>query len=259
MALGPGTAEVLGTVLVAPPVEEVAKALALLLIATVGRHQFDDVLDGMVYGAAVGVGFSFVEDAFYFVGSVATAGLGAGLVTFLLRNIAFVLNHSLFGAVTGIGFGMGRIYHRNQLARFGWPVIGLCAATVLHMAHNTLAFLQLPGLLAAVVLHWAGGLGLLVLIPVIWGVERTWILSRLRREVEEGFIPAEALAALPFAGGTRASRLPWHIQRTLRRDLAALAFLRRSVEDGWSKTSPVELEQLRGRVRTCFPRQPGQT
>jgi protease PrsW len=254
MALGPGAAEVLGTVFVAPPVEEVAKAFALLLIVTIGRHQFDDVLDGMVYGAAVGVGFSFVEDAFYFVGSVSTDGLGAAGVTFGLRNIGFVLNHSLFSAVTGIGFGLARLYHRSALARFGWPVAGLGVAILLHMAHNSLAFLALPGLLAALVLHWAGGLGLLVLVPVLWSVQRAWVLGRLRLEVREGHIPEEALSALPFAGSARTVRLPWAVQRELRRHLLQLAFHRKAIEEGWTRGVPGELESLRARI--CSPFRP---
>jgi protease PrsW len=256
MALGSGPAEVLGTVLVAPPVEEVVKALALLLIVTIGRQQFDDVLDGMVYGAAVGVGFSFVEDAFYFLGSVSTDGLGGAGITFVLRNIAFVLNHSLFSAVTGIGFGLARLYHRNSLARFGWPLVGLTFAILLHMAHNSLALLQLPGLLAALILHWAGGLGLLVLVPVLWSLQRAWVVARLRLEIGEGHIPAEALSALPFAGPVRTVRLPGPVQRQLRGYLLQLAFHRKAIEEGWTRGVPGELENLRARISAPFRPRP---
>ncbi len=252
MLVGSGAAEVIGSVLVAPPVEEVAKAFAILFIVTVGRHQFDDVLDGMVYGAAVGVGFSFVEDAIYFIGSVSQDGIGAGGVIFVMRNLAFVLNHSLFSAITGIGFGLARLYHRSPLARFGWPVVGLVLAILLHMAHNGLAQLALPGLLMALVLHWAGGLGLLVLVPVLWGIQRAWVLARLRQEVGEGHIPVQALSALPFAGTLRTVRLPASVQRQLRPYLLRLAFHRKAIEDGWERGVPGELETLRERIRAPF-------
>lgn len=251
MALGPGFAQAVGSVLIAPPVEELAKALPILLIVLLYRHEFDDILDGMVYGAAVGIGFSFVEDAMYFVGSLSESGVPGGGITFALRNLAFVLNHSLFSAITGIGFGAARSSGRGGMGRILWPLAGLVAATSLHMTHNLLAQFQTPGLIAALLLHWAGGLGLLVLIPVLWGVERGWIVQRLGNEVRDGFIPADALGALPFSG--RSARLiPPSGRTALRRDLVELAFHRKSAEDGWAQPPEGELDLLRARIRGRF-------
>ena len=249
MSLGQRTAEVIGTILVAPPVEEIAKGLALLLVVTLYRKEFDDVLDGLVYGAAVGIGFSFAEDAVYFAGAVAQSGLEGGAAIFALRNLAFALNHSLFTAFTGIGFGVARVFNRSLAARIGWPLAGLFAATALHAAHNALAQFALPGLLAAMALHWAGGLGLLALVPFLWAVERRWIVQRLGHEVSEGFIPLEALRVLPFSGQNGRS-IPVSEWSALRRDLVELAFHRRSREDGWAETPKGELDLLRARIRS---------
>lgn len=251
MALGAGFAEIVGSVMVAPPVEEVAKAVPILLIVLLYRHEFDDILDGMVYGAAVGIGFSFVEDALYFAGSLSDSGIAGGGVIFALRNVAFALNHSLFSAITGIGFGVARSSARGGPGRVLWPLAGLLVATSLHMAHNLLAQFQAPGLIAALLLHWAGGLGLLVLVPVLWGTERRWIVRRLGAEVREGFIPAEALGALPFSGQSgRAIPAPGYAP--LRRDLVELAFHRKSREDAWAEPPAGELDLLRSRIRRRF-------
>src|SRR5438132_10506606 len=45
--------------------EELAKGLAVLLLFLVMRNEFDDVVDGIVYGAAVGLGFNFLESISY--------------------------------------------------------------------------------------------------------------------------------------------------------------------------------------------------
>src|SRR5207302_1089315 len=45
--------------------EELAKGLAVLLLFLIMRNEFDDVVDGIVYGAAVGLGFNFLESISY--------------------------------------------------------------------------------------------------------------------------------------------------------------------------------------------------
>ena len=45
--------------------EELAKGLAVVLLFLVMRNDFDDVVDGIVYGAAVGLGFNFLESIAY--------------------------------------------------------------------------------------------------------------------------------------------------------------------------------------------------
>jgi len=242
--------EPLMTVVVAPPVEEAVKALALFALILFRRREFDDVMDGLVYGAAVGIGFSFAEDLVYFVSAAGHDGLGAAFLTFLLRNLGFALNHSLFTALTGIGFGLARLYHRNAFALVGWPAAGLLAAVGFHTSHNALALLQLPGLLGALYLHLMAALSLAVLVFVLWGVERRWIARRLAQEVAEGTIPPEALEALPFLhrpGGVTPRRA-----RELRGALQQLAFHRRQADEGWSPESAEELEAYRTTVWQCM-------
>jgi hypothetical protein len=45
--------------------EELAKGAAVVLLYLVMRNDFDDVVDGIVYGAAVGLGFNFMESITY--------------------------------------------------------------------------------------------------------------------------------------------------------------------------------------------------
>lgn len=238
------------TIAVAPVVEEGIKAAALFALVAFRRREFDDVLDGMVYGAAVGIGFSFIEDLVYFVSATNANGAGAGLLTFLLRNFGFMLNHSFFTALTGMGLGLARLHHRRVLAVVGFPAAGFLAAVGLHAAHNALASLDMPGLMGALYLHLLAGIGLAVVVFLCWETERRWIAARLNEEVAEGRIPAEALAALPFL--RHAGAVPRGRGKELRRALQQLAFARRQVKDDWSPESADELEPLRERVRACM-------
>src|SRR4051794_18755620 len=48
--------------LIAPVVEETVKGILVFVLFMAYRQEFDDVLDGIIYGAVVGLGFSVVED-----------------------------------------------------------------------------------------------------------------------------------------------------------------------------------------------------
>ena len=65
-----------GAALAGPTVEEIAKTLGVVAIVLIARAQVNSVLDGVVYGAMVGLGFQIVEDIVYALGAVALAGRG---------------------------------------------------------------------------------------------------------------------------------------------------------------------------------------
>ena len=73
IALNPIVAEILGpdaTILIAAPLaapitEEVAKAAGVVLIFWLLHDEFDNMRDGFVYGALIGVGFNWFEAALY--------------------------------------------------------------------------------------------------------------------------------------------------------------------------------------------------
>jgi RsiW-degrading membrane proteinase PrsW (M82 family) len=59
----------LTAVLVGPPVEEIVKGLALVLLIWLLRGEFNNMRDGIIYGALVGLGFNMMETAFYITNS----------------------------------------------------------------------------------------------------------------------------------------------------------------------------------------------
>ncbi|MEA2527315.1 MAG: protease PrsW, partial [Thermomicrobiales bacterium] len=50
----------------APIIEEFFKGIALLVLLWFFRREFDNVLDGLVYGALIGLGFAMTENILYF-------------------------------------------------------------------------------------------------------------------------------------------------------------------------------------------------
>ena len=175
---------------VAPLTEESFKALILLAVYLLYRAEFDGVMDGILYGALVGLGFSFVENALYFLGSLQQGGWPAWGMTVALRLGLYALNHALFTACTGVGFGLARNARRPARAAL-YPLLGWTAAVGLHALHNGAAWLAeatygLSCVLGTLV-DWAGVLGMLVLILIVTRAESRW-LRALEPEVTAGTI-----------------------------------------------------------------------
>ncbi|MDX1664462.1 MAG: PrsW family intramembrane metalloprotease [Candidatus Promineifilaceae bacterium] len=184
---GPEVGNTLSAVLIAPPVEETVKALALLGIFFLLRREVDGLLDGIIYGAMVGMGFAMIENIFYFLTVYGESGVEAWQTNIFMRAILFGLNHSLFTSMTGLGLAVGR-FARSKTVRFLAPVGGWTVAVALHAFHNLAA--SVGGLLCFILplTDW-GGVWLLMLI-IVWALiqEKRWIRSYLKEEVDRGTI-----------------------------------------------------------------------
>jgi RsiW-degrading membrane proteinase PrsW (M82 family) len=139
---------VYGAAISAPLVEEAAKGLALLIVVVGSRwayrrfavFEFDGVTDGIVYGAAVGIGFAFTEDLYYFFREARAAGIGDALSVFVDRRDFFgpaMLRHGIWTATFGAGLGLAT-WSRSWRGRIGWPLAGLLAAITMHAINNGL-------------------------------------------------------------------------------------------------------------------------
>ena len=100
----------------APFIEELTKGVAVMLIFFLFRHEFDNVLDGMLYGALVGLGFAWLENILYYV----QAGDGGGVpgmlkLTYLRGVVNGVTSHVSYTGLTGMGFGLVRVMRRGFL------------------------------------------------------------------------------------------------------------------------------------------------
>jgi len=118
-------------VLVVGPVEEVIKWTAVRAYA---YRRFESVVDGAVYGAVAGLGFTTFENASYITWSV----LGAGQLPLVQMVGARALvgpGHVLTSAIAGYYLGLAR-FNREQAI----PIVvkGLLIASVVHGVYDVL-------------------------------------------------------------------------------------------------------------------------
>jgi hypothetical protein len=128
---------ILGAVISAPVVEEASKGVGLLILLIFFRRHFDDILDGIVFGGVIALGFATVENVLYY-GRAWSGGITMLWLLFLMRGCLSPFAHVTFTAMTGIGCGISRESH-NKFIRIIMPVLGYTAAVLLHALWNGMA------------------------------------------------------------------------------------------------------------------------
>lgn len=250
---GAQIADFLTAVVGAPVIEESAKGLALLIVFAIsyyfarrrGTIEFSGVMDGIVYGSAVGFGFSIAEDIFYYA--------QFGQETFVVRRIFGGFAHAAFTSIIGIGIGLIP-WVRSVFLKITLPLAGLLGAMLLHGVFNFLA--TLFGVLAYVFLFFVV-LAYIVVIVVWLSVERRAIREELREEVASGLLSAEDHAILPtyfrrkgryigllFSGRVSA----WLSERKAHNCAVDLALSKRASRGSWTNSQRLRIDALRTRI-----------
>jgi hypothetical protein len=116
--------------------EELAKFAALLVAVALfdglsrlrGWSEINGLMEGVMYGTAVGLGFATGEA---FARELAFGGLvdlvGVSRFDVLWTTLLDGLSDGLFGAIVGAGFGLA-VQARHTTLRLAYPVIGLAGA-----------------------------------------------------------------------------------------------------------------------------------
>jgi RsiW-degrading membrane proteinase PrsW (M82 family) len=115
--------------------EESVKGLGLLLLFVVLRDEFDNVTDGIVYGALIGAGFAMVENFAYF------AVYSREFLAFLIvgRVVLGWLSHSTFTICFGAALGYMR-HTRVRWRQILIPLLGYLVAVGLHSVFDFVDF-----------------------------------------------------------------------------------------------------------------------
>lgn len=205
--------------LTAPFVEETLKYVGVVLIYLIARSEIDDLIDGFVFGAMVGLGFAVVEDVFYFI-AVFGGEPANVLAGFYLRVIGSGLyTHVLWTAVSGVGLAYF-VSRRGEvpLARRFWVAAGLLAVAVFgHFLWNSPLLRLFPDQ------PWTGADWILLLfglavkgVPMLLFVvavvklahrrESRALQAALATEVGREGIHADELAVLSHPGRRRSAR-----------------------------------------------------
>ena len=136
--LGPEASLMLAAPISAPIAEEFAKALGVLLLFWLLRAEFDNMRDGLVYGALVGLGFTWFEAALYVANVYAKFGVAAYGLQLGARYALFGLGgHAMFTALFSASLGLA-LQTRRKWLRILAPIAGLCLAIAAHMLNNAL-------------------------------------------------------------------------------------------------------------------------
>lgn len=194
-ALGPVAVSSFATAFFAAAIpEEVFKFVVLWFYAS--RHpEFDEPMDGVVYGVAASLGFATLENVLY----VSSEGFGVAVS----RAILAVPAHALLGAVMGYFVGRARSSERRLrrgllIRALGWPILlhglynyPLIAADALaDTPHAGLSLALVPTAPAIVILLWR------------------WTLRLVRRlRAEQDADTVAPVHAVPQTAGGR--RLAW--------------------------------------------------
>lgn len=164
-----GTAEAFAT---AAMPEEAAKLLVVWLYAS--RHRdFDEPMDGIVYGAIASLGFATLENVLY----VMQGGVGLAIA----RALTAVPAHAFWGAIMGYFVGQMRFGKRRGA---GWLVAAWFWPMLLHGLYDTplLALRRLgpepPAALGLTAMLCAAAM---VVVSWVWAVR---LVRRLRRDQE---------------------------------------------------------------------------
>ena len=117
---------------IAPFVEEGAKALGVVA----ARHHIVEIEDGLIYGAAAGLGFAATENLLYEYVALSTYGIVAYIILAIIRSISSALLHGSATAVSGYGVAKKHLYARSFLPFF-------LIAVTMHATFNFIASLSM--------------------------------------------------------------------------------------------------------------------
>ena len=112
---------------IAPVVEEFTKALGVFRVRR--RKMLIEIENGIVYGAAAGLGFAATENLLYESTAFLTDGVQAWVDTAVLRSLSSALLHATTSALVGLGIA------RSALQGKSWMPYYL-GAVVLHGGFN---------------------------------------------------------------------------------------------------------------------------
>lgn len=229
----------------APIAEESTKGLALLILFFWKKDEFDNVLDGIVYAAMVGLGFAVVENVDYYARAAVEGGVSGSLESFVVRGVLDPFGHPVDTAMTGIGLGLARQSSKSYV-KFLAPVAGLMVAIMLHSIFNLSSIFIGFGV---VLIDSTLLIGVLVVVFFALRREGRIVRQHLMPELQSGLLTQQEYNALDSVFGRIGSSFRalsgggfggWLARRRFNQTASELAFHRDRVARGvvpWDQTA----------------------
>jgi RsiW-degrading membrane proteinase PrsW (M82 family) len=136
-SVGEDGASFLSIAIGAPFIEEFFKGIALLVLLWFFRREFDNVLDGLVYGALIGLGFAMTENILYFGQAYFDDGARGLGQLFIVRAVIDGFGHAQYTGTTGAALGWARSRYHRGMGRIVVPFLGFGLAVFQHFLWNT--------------------------------------------------------------------------------------------------------------------------
>ncbi|MBI5403106.1 MAG: PrsW family intramembrane metalloprotease [Ignavibacteriae bacterium] len=180
-----------GAVITAPVVEESTKGIFLVMMSFMKR--FDGVVDGVVYGGAIGLGFGMTENFLYFV-SFGT-DFQSWFTLVIIRTLFSAVLHCMAQATFG-GF-LGYAKFKPAVFKIFLIPIGFGLAMFLHFTWNLTVSFQstsIIGMLFLIIYTFS----IIAIFQIALFMEGKTIANELKEEAGTGLIPSEHLNYLSF-------------------------------------------------------------
>lgn len=188
--LGPSAIEAIRTGIFAPLIEEAVKGAALVYISVRFRNEFDDTLDGIIYGAFVGLGFAITGNTISFIGAFLLRGFASFDTTVFVRGLLFGLDHAMYSAIFGAGLGYARL-QRKKVQKHLLPLAAFFLAVFVNGAHSLILNGFSKFSVWAIIINWAGLFGIGLIISWAWRRQKQIIRIELKDE-----LPAKCIEIL---------------------------------------------------------------
>ena len=145
---------VVSAVVIAPIVEEFVKPIVMFRNSSV-RKEIDEIEDGIVYGAACGLGFGATENILYGLseGAVKSGFLGI-IFVLVLRTLSSILLHLTATSFTGYGISKYLVGDESFVVVIKYYIL----AVLIHAAWNAAAVTGSPFILLFSIVLAIGGL-----------------------------------------------------------------------------------------------------
>jgi RsiW-degrading membrane proteinase PrsW (M82 family) len=256
---GAQAASAVTAVVVAPVVEEFMKGAVFLPLLLIGKN-VDNRTDGLIYGAATGLGFATVENLHYYSNNYDPNNVNIVLFLIVIRTLFCAFLHCSSSAMLGMAIGHAR--HRTGiLGGLVVAFVGYCFAMGNHALWNllsTIAGMTSGGSLLIGMFIMLGVAALMFTMTQLslWAEHRD-LSKHLLEEARRGTLPEAHAQIIPFwLKRGRSGWLPPHVNRAAYVKAATLlAFRLGQMELASPERRPQYMEDitaLRAEVRSLL-------
>jgi protease PrsW len=239
-----------GAIITAPVVEETTKGIFLMMMAFTKR--FDGVVDGVVYGGAIGLGFGMTENFLYFI-SYGT-DLQSWFTLVVIRTLFSAVMHCMSQATFG-GF-IGYAKFRPAVFKLLLIPLGFFIAMFLHFTWNlTVSFEETSIIGMSFLLIYT--FSIIAIFQIALYLEGKTIAKELQEESNNGIIPSEHLSFIPYV--SRRFKYGWcpvgvnqkeYVKTSI--ELALRKYQFKNTKGATQKKYQSEVENLRYKIQMMF-------